>query len=84
MGPLPGGHEITCPLKQVPSAPGDLAAPVRLTVRSLPGVVISTVPPSGVAKRAAALSSSEFRLRAEAGPPGSGMPTTRRFAGSAT
>src|SRR5437868_6021496 len=84
MAPSPGGHVIGVALKHVPSAPGALAAPVMLTVRFLPGVVISTVLPSGVANRLRALSSTRFKLRGEGAPPGMGMPTTRTFTGSPT
>src|SRR5438094_9291366 len=84
MAPSPRGQVVELGVTHEPSFPGGVAAPVMLTVRPLCSVVISTVLPSGVPNSGPAKSSSWFRLRAEAAPPGRVMPTTRRFAGSAT
>src|SRR3979411_3174769 len=72
MAPDPGGQVIGVALKHEPSAPGELGVPVMLTVRFLPGVVISTMLPSGVANRLRALSSSWVKPSGEGTPPGMG------------
>src|SRR5438132_3949224 len=84
MGPSPRGQLAELAVMHGPSVPGGVAAPVMLMVRPLFSVVISTVFPSGVPNSDPARSSTWFKPRAAAGPPGRLMPTTRRFAGSAT
>src|SRR6267378_8297722 len=76
MGPLPRGHECCRAVEQAPTAPGGLGAPVTLTVFS-EKVVISTVPPSGVANKATARSFGLGRLSVNADPPGREVPKTR-------